>query len=63
MATVNRKTVTEHIRLELTHFGNDSFDRGLFQPAVDGHWVKPIGGFWASPRETEFGWELSLIHI
>lgn len=40
------------------HYGCDSFDRNLFQPIVNRErFVKPHGGLWASPVDSEWGWK------
>ena len=40
----------------LVHYGADHFDPSLFVPVHDAHWIKPKGGLWSSPVESEFGW-------
>ena len=37
-------------------YGRDRFDLLKFNPIKNNHWVKPLGGLWASPIDTEWGW-------
>lgn len=40
------------------HYGHSSFDRNLFTPIRNREqWVKPSGGFWASPEDAMWGWD------
>lgn len=39
------------------HYGHNKFDINLFQPARNASYRdKPIGGLWASPKDSTFGW-------
>lgn len=39
------------------HYGHKSFDKEKFIEIRNDNWVKPIGGFWASDINAEFGWK------
>lgn len=44
-------------RKKYIHYGHNSFDRNLFTPISNmDRWVKPSGGFWASPMDSDYGW-------
>ena len=38
------------------HYGNKTFDINKFEK-IQNEWSKPIGGLWASPTNTDFGWK------
>lgn len=38
------------------HYGHKKFDKDLFEP-IKNSFVKPTGGFWASPINANFGWK------
>jgi hypothetical protein len=39
------------------HYGSDKFDKEQFVPISNrGHWIKPIGGLWASPVDSKNNW-------
>jgi hypothetical protein len=43
--------------MEYIHYGAKEFDRGLFHAIENHQWIKPSGGFWASPVDSGFaGW-------
>lgn len=42
--------------MRVIHYGSTEFDRSLFNPVINGKWVKPSGGLWASPKDSKFGW-------
>ena len=45
--------------MELIHYGADQFDRSQFKPIRDDNkrqWIKPEGGLWTSPVDSEHGW-------
>ena len=40
------------------HYGHKKFDKGLFNKVLNKPLSnKPIGGFWASPVDTEYSWK------
>lgn len=39
------------------HYGSTKFEPEKFEPIQNRLFVKPTGGFWASPIETEWGWK------
>jgi hypothetical protein len=39
------------------HYGHDKFDKDLFVPIRNFVFVKPIGGLWASPINSNYGWK------
>lgn len=40
------------------HYGNKEFDKDAFHPIMnEQRWMKPKGGFWASPICAGFGWK------
>ena len=39
------------------HYGSTKFEPETFNPIQNRLFVKPTGGFWASPIETEWGWK------
>lgn len=41
---------------EYIHYGTNNFDINQFRNVVNDNWVKPIGGFWASLVNDEYGW-------
>ncbi len=43
------------MELHLITYGADQFDSNLFQP-IQNDFIKPIGGLWASPVNSEYGW-------
>lgn len=43
-------------RINLIHYGADKFIKEAVRP-VKNDWVKPYGGFWASPVNAERGWK------
>lgn len=38
------------------HYGHSSFNRHAFCPIKNNNWIKPSGGLWATPIDSEFGW-------
>ena len=42
--------------MNLVKYGSASFDPAQFDAIRDDHWIKPKGGLWASPVDSEFGW-------
>jgi hypothetical protein len=42
---------------ELIHYGTDSFDPTKFVNVSNRQWIKPLGGLWTSPVESEWGWK------
>jgi hypothetical protein len=48
---------TDHLQMDLIHYGACAWDRSKFNPIVDQHWIKPSGGLWTSPKDAEFGWK------
>lgn len=42
---------------EYIHYGDNYFSEEWFQPISNRGWgYKPLGGLWASPVDTEYGW-------
>lgn len=39
------------------HYGHDQFDSALFQPVENISFMKPKGGFWSAPVNTDNGWD------
>lgn len=40
------------------HKGSSNFDKTVFREITNAPiWVKPLGGLWASPEESDYGWE------
>ena len=40
----------------LVHYGAVSFDKKKFKKIANSNWVKPTGGLWTSPVDSEYGW-------
>ena len=40
----------------LVHYGHNTFSKEMFKPIKNAAWVKPEGGLWTSPIDSEFGW-------
>lgn len=38
------------------HYGHNQFDPSKFVKIENSGWIKPIGGLWTSPINSEFGW-------
>jgi len=44
--------------MQLIHWGASKYDPELFKPISDAPFdTKPIGGLWASPVNSDFGWK------
>ena len=43
-------------RMKFIHYGNTVFDSDKFKPIKNVNFVKPSGGFWASPLNSKRGW-------
>jgi hypothetical protein len=41
---------------DLIHHGTDRFNPDLFRPISNRGWIKPNGGLWTSPINSEWGW-------
>jgi hypothetical protein len=41
---------------DLIHYGADKYLPEKFLPICDAEWVKPKGGLWTSPVNSEYGW-------
>lgn len=40
------------------HIGSNDFDKRLFRDISNiNHFVKPMGGLWGSPVDSDYGWE------
>lgn len=39
------------------HYGNTHFEADRFKEIKNAIWVKPHGGFWASPIDAAYGWK------
>jgi hypothetical protein len=50
-----RSTVTKK-SLKLIHYGSPRYLSRLFKPIKDKHWIKPDGGLWTTPVDSEYGW-------
>jgi hypothetical protein len=42
--------------MEYIHYGSMGFDKEKFVPISNRQWIKPNGGFWASPVSAERSW-------
>lgn len=42
--------------MKYIHYGAKAFDPARCKPIKNQRWIKPIGGFWASPVNAETGW-------
>ncbi len=40
----------------LIHYGANKFNPKKFKKIQNDSWIKPIGGLWLSPEDTEYGW-------
>ena len=49
--------MNKHMELELITYGCGAFDLKKFQPIKSTQWVKPYGGLWASPVNSNYGWK------
>lgn len=43
--------------MEYIHYGARAFDQMKFQPIRNRKFIKPTGGFWASPENSPRGWK------
>lgn len=43
--------------MSLIHYGAREFKPGMVKPIVNEGWVKPKGGLWTSPVQSEWGWK------
>jgi hypothetical protein len=41
----------------LIHYGSDEFRKELFRDVRNSYWVKPEGGLWTSPVNSQWGWK------
>lgn len=41
----------------LIHYGATTYDKSLVKPITNDNWVKPIGGLWTSPKDSNWGWK------
>lgn len=41
----------------LIHYGATEYKPELFVPIKNEPWVKPVGGLWTSPVNSEYGWK------
>lgn len=41
----------------LIHYGDDRYRPDSFVPIKNKAFIKPIGGLWASPKGSQFGWK------
>lgn len=41
---------------ELVHYGAAKYLPEKFKPISDRQWIKPEGGLWTSPADSEYGW-------
>ena len=58
--TVPTSSVHRFVRREawgLRHYGANQFDSSKFDPIRDQQFVKPEGGLWTSPINSEYGWK------
>lgn len=39
------------------HYGADQYDYKMFHKIKNTNWIKPSGGLWASPIDSQFGWK------
>lgn len=46
----------QHKTINCITYGLGDFDHESFKP-VQNDWIKPKGGLWASPIESEYGWK------
>ena len=44
------------MKLELIHYGASKYDSSKMKPIKNNNWIKPIGGLWASPINSKWGW-------
>jgi hypothetical protein len=44
------------MKLELVHYGHKNFDITQFNKIKNDNFIKPKGGFWASPIISSYGW-------
>ena len=43
--------------MKVIHYGSKTFDTDKFKPVKNKNWVKPDGGLWSSPIDSNFGWK------
>lgn len=43
--------------MELIHYGSSNYDSSLVKPIQNRDFVKPLGGLWTSPINSEWGWK------
>lgn len=42
--------------LRVIHYGSGIFDKDKIKPVTNDGWVKPKGGLWTSPINSQWGW-------
>jgi hypothetical protein len=47
----------EIAKLEVIHYGSPVYKPGRFKKVKNDGWVKPIGGLWTSPVDSNWGWK------
>ena len=45
------------LNIKCIKYGSNSFDIKKFEPVQNYNWIKPIGGLWASPYNSNWGWK------
>jgi hypothetical protein len=55
--TANPALLIASVSRCLIHYGSNVFNPKLIQPIKNDNWVKPKGGLWTSPINSNWGWK------